>query len=48
MTEPSGDWMKAEFDDANWQTGSAPFADPSTAQYKPATPWSEGKAKAKT
>jgi arylsulfatase A-like enzyme len=43
MTEPSSDWMKAEFDDANWQTGNAPFADPSTAQYKPATPWSEGK-----
>jgi hypothetical protein len=43
MTEPSADWAKPEFDDANWKTGNAPFADPSTAQYKPATPWSEGK-----
>ena len=43
MTEPSADWNKAEFDDAAWQTGNAPFADPSTKQYKSATPWSEGK-----
>ena len=43
MTEPGADWAKPEFDDASWQTGNAPFADPSTKQYKPATNWSEGK-----
>lgn len=43
MTEPNSDWAKAGFDDAVWKVGNAPFADPSTKQYRPATPWSEGK-----
>lgn len=43
MSEPRVDWAKPQFDDASWQTGNAPFADPSTKQYKPATNWSDGK-----
>lgn len=43
MTEPGSEWAKSEFDDAAWKVGNAPFGDPSTKQYKPATNWSEGK-----
>lgn len=43
FTEPGSDWAKVAFDDATWKIGNAPFADPSTAQYKSATNWNEGK-----
>jgi hypothetical protein len=43
MTEPGGDWARPEFDDADWLTGNAPFADHSTKQYQSNTNWNDGK-----